>query len=526
MEYRAPSTLVTANRMLRRRSGACPPQYSQPEDDSETHPVDDSPDHLERKPTVLLLRRAPSPPLPALPRLSSRSVSPPLEPEQETPLLSLDESHHTDSDSESTFRSSPKTHRPDGPRHTNSEASIQTTTSTLLRLPTPDFTRTPQPTIASFFSPFGLSFLPRARPPLFSRSASRVCSEASEQCSSEDSAPSRTPSERSAGSSDSLGSSSNSIDAGHRALIQGVGTTDKFTHKWPRPQSLRDLEERVGKSAGVTVLEALEDGRGLGMGSTKPWTGFKWCLFFSVCTVFAYGTAGLVCALMTWFRTWGQADVMYVADNDVLILITLAASILIFTALVGMTGTLLNSRPILAVYTLLLWPAFAALLVIGYTSYKRSTFSLENKLNLSWSQYYTPLGRLLIQDSLHCCGYYNALHEATPSKRCYPRTMLPGCKGKLYRFESANLELVWSSVFSLVPLHLVNVLVALLCANHITYEFGKGITPEKYRLTSVDVKEDAKKLLKVVGYPRDSSAVYNEYAEDRLPLLQYESREC
>ncbi|KAJ7201762.1 tetraspanin Tsp2 family [Mycena rebaudengoi] len=494
MEYRAPSTLVTANRMLRRRSAS-------QRTIRRRHPVDDSPDHLERKPTVPPAPRSISPPSCA--SASFLSISPPpLEPEQETPLLSLDESHHTDSDSESTFRSSPKTHRPDGPRHTNSEASIQTTTSTLLRLPTPDFTRTPQPTIASFFSPFGLSFLPRARPPLFSRSASRVCSEASERISS------------------------NSIDAGHRALIQGVGTTDKFTHKWPRPQSLRDLEERVGKSAGVTVLEALEDGRGLGMGSTKPWTGFKWCLFFSVCTVFAYGTAGLVCALMTWFRTWGQADVMYVADNDVLILITLAASILIFTALVGMTGTLLNSRPILAVYTLLLWPAFAALLVIGYTSYKRSTFSLENKLNLSWSQYYTPLGRLLIQDSLHCCGYYNALHEATPSKRCYPRTMLPGCKGKLYRFESANLELVWSSVFSLVPLHLVNVLVALLCANHITYEFGKGITPEKYRLTSVDVKEDAKKLLKVVGYPRDSSAVYNEYAEDRLPLLQYESREC
>jgi len=185
---------------------------------------------------------------------------------------------------------------------------------------------------------------------------------------------------------------------------------------------------------------------------------------------------------------------MYVADFDILVLITLSASILIFVALVGTTGALLNSRPILAVYTLLLWPAFISMLVIGYTSYKRSTFSLDRKLNLAWSQYYTPLGRLLIQESLKCCGFYDALHEATPSKRCYPRTSLPGCKGKLYRFERDNLALIWSATFALVPLHIVNIVVALLTANHMTNTFGKGITPKRYRLCSMDVKKDAEKL--------------------------------
>jgi hypothetical protein len=232
---------------------------------------------------------------------------------------------------------------------------------------------------------------------------------------------------------------------------------------------------------------------------------------------------------------WDKADVMSVADGDILILITLAASILLFTSLVGMSGTLLNSRPILAVYTLLLWPALAALLAVGYISYHRATFSLDHKLNLSWSQYYTPLGRLLIQNSLHCCGFYSALHEATFSKRCYPRTSLPGCKGKLYRFDRENLAAIWMAVFSLVPLHLINILVALLCANHVTRTFGKGITPKRYRLSSEDVKADAERILSGIHgrgevrpvvrpeYSRaGSSGVFREDREDRTALLKDE----
>jgi hypothetical protein len=223
---------------------------------------------------------------------------------------------------------------------------------------------------------------------------------------------------------------------------------------------------------------------------------------------------------------------MYVADNDVLILITLSSSILLFTALVGMTGALLNSRPILAIYTLLLWPALISLLAIGYTSYKRATFSLDHKLNLSWSQYYTPLGRLLIQDSLRCCGFYSALHEATPSKRCYSRASLPGCKGKLYRFEQENLAMIWCATFSLALLHLVNVVVAFLCANHMTTTFGKGITPKKYRLSGVDVRADAERILtrmnagevRPVMRPElsraSSSGLFREDREQRAWLLE------
>lgn len=193
---------------------------------------------------------------------------------------------------------------------------------------------------------------------------------------------------------------------------------------------------------------------------------------------------------------WDQADVMNVADNDVLILITLTASAMVFIALVGMSGVFMNSRPVLATYTLLLWPALLSLLAVGYISYKRATFSLDHKLNLSWSQYYTPLGRLLIQDSLHCCGFYSPLHEGTPSKRCYARSPLPGCKRNLYRFEHDNLGFIWSTAFALALLHLVNIVIALLCANHVTETFGKGITPKKYRLSGTDVRADAENLLR------------------------------
>jgi hypothetical protein len=58
------------------------------------------------------------------------------------------------------------------------------------------------------------------------------------------------------------------------------------------------------------------------------------------------------------------------ADSDILIVITLASSIPLFTASMVATGALLNARPILAVCALLLWPTFISILAIGYISYK------------------------------------------------------------------------------------------------------------------------------------------------------------
>ena len=148
--------------------------------------------------------------------------------------------------------------------------------------------------------------------------------------------------------------------------------------------------------------------------------------------------------------------------------------------------------------------------------------------------------RLRIQNSLSCCGFYNALRasspvrcllapsdvvltspplsllprlarsdEATPSATCYPRSPLHGCKGKLYRFSKMALAQFATAAFSVVPIHLANIFVSLICSNHVNKSvpittkslerpsanlssrsirlFGKGITPKQYRLRCVSL---------------------------------------
>lgn len=80
--------------------------------------------------------------------------------------------------------------------------------------------------------------------------------------------------------------------------------------------------------------------------------------------------------------------------------ITLASSMCLVTALVGLVGTMLNSRPILAIYNLLLWPSLAAVLVIGYTTYRKQALNLDRKLNQAWSQFYDDAARLRLQNSV------------------------------------------------------------------------------------------------------------------------------
>lgn len=36
--------------------------------------------------------------------------------------------------------------------------------------------------------------------------------------------------------------------------------------------------------------------------------------------------------------------------------------------------------------------------------------------------------------------------------------------------------------FSLIPVQLAIMIIALLSSNHVTYRFGKGLTPKQYRL--------------------------------------------
>jgi hypothetical protein len=85
---------------------------------------------------------------------------------------------------------------------------------------------------------------------------------------------------------------------------------------------------------------------------------------------------------------------------------TTASAMMVFTALLGFSGIMLNSRPFLAVYTFLLWICLGLMVSPGYIAYKQRTFNLEGKINLQWSRLLGTEGRLRIQDAV-CPGASN-----------------------------------------------------------------------------------------------------------------------
>lgn len=77
-----------------------------------------------------------------------------------------------------------------------------------------------------------------------------------------------------------------------------------------------------------------------------------------------------------------------------------ATSLVLMTSLLGLTGTLLNSRPLLAFYAILLFPCFVALLIPAYVAYKRAAFELDRKMNLAWSEWWDERVKLVVQNSV------------------------------------------------------------------------------------------------------------------------------
>jgi Tetraspanin family len=197
----------------------------------------------------------------------------------------------------------------------------------------------------------------------------------------------------------------------------------------------------------------------------------------------AYTLTALIFALLTWFNVWKHADIVRVGNETELIISTLAATLGIITSLIGWAGILLNNRSFLAIYTFLLWITFIFLVMPGYLTYKRRTFNLEGKINSQWSRDLGAEGRLRIQDQLRCCGYFSPFVEATVSQSCYARSILPGCKLPYMKYERMVLQKWYTVSFALVPLHLLIILAGLLCSNHVTYRFGKGMMPKAYRLS-------------------------------------------
>lgn len=214
---------------------------------------------------------------------------------------------------------------------------------------------------------------------------------------------------------------------------------------------------------------------------------FPFCtlFYFLICLLqlSIYALAGLIFCLLTWFDVFEHADIVRVGNRTELILSTAAAVLASLTSVIGWAGILLNNRSFLAVYTFALWLCFALLVTPGYITYKQRVFNLEGKINAQWSRDLGADGRLRIQNKLHCCGYYSPFVEATVSQSCYARSVLPGCKEAYINFEKRVLYLWYTIAFSLVPFQLVIMLAGLLCSNHVTYRFGKGMMPKAYRLS-------------------------------------------
>ncbi|KIK69025.1 hypothetical protein GYMLUDRAFT_632949 [Collybiopsis luxurians FD-317 M1] len=249
--------------------------------------------------------------------------------------------------------------------------------------------------------------------------------------------------------------------------------------KFRRRKRRNNVASQLGKSIEVSEDEKTEENKS---GKNLRWNKFKWILFFANLLYSAYSLATLIVTLLVWFDVFEFADVVRVGNTTELIFSTLAASIGVLTSVVGWAGILLNNRSFLAVYTFLLWITFAFLLVPGYITYKRRTFNLEGKINLQWSRDLHDDGRLRIQNKLGCCGFFSPFVEATISQTCYSRSVLPGCKAGYLEYERKILERWYLICFCIVPAHIGVMLAALLCSNHVTYRFGKGMTPKAYRL--------------------------------------------
>ncbi|KAF5310670.1 hypothetical protein D9619_007723 [Psilocybe cf. subviscida] len=213
------------------------------------------------------------------------------------------------------------------------------------------------------------------------------------------------------------------------------------------------------------------------------WNKFKWTLFFTNLLLTIYSFTGLIFCLLTWFNVFERADIVRVGNRTQLAVSTVAACMGIFTSLLGWAGILLNNRSFLAVYTFLTWITFIFLLVPGYLTYKMRAFNLEGKINAQWSQALGADGRLRIQDELQCCGYFSPFVEATITQTCYARSILPGCKLRYLNFERMVLKRWYTIAFGLVPAHILVMVAGLLCSNHVTYRFGKGMMPKAYRLS-------------------------------------------
>lgn len=204
------------------------------------------------------------------------------------------------------------TPRPCLPARVQSNETIESNYSKASRLPSPDFTSRP----ARITDIFNIDNLQRK----FSFVRSLKDSDKQElQSHNSPSRPSResprqyyntskflssqTHDRKSLGSRTS--SSTSTIDSGKTYLLSGITTSTRFTHRWPKPASLKRLN--TGSSAiDLDSKERAKHGdfnAGLGFEYFGSWTVYKWVLFLSIVTVLTNSLVTLSYTINTWYQS-------------------------------------------------------------------------------------------------------------------------------------------------------------------------------------------------------------------------------
>ncbi|KAG0308174.1 hypothetical protein BGZ98_008764 [Dissophora globulifera] len=185
---------------------------------------------------------------------------------------------------------------------------------------------------------------------------------------------------------------------------------------------------------------------------------------------------------VSWTKSHLDSGIMMIANRNLLYLMMAAAPFGIFVAIIGYVGILSQSRKVLAIYSVLLWPLFGLITSIGYIGFRRNHVTLYQKLKFSWINEYTRDDRLIIQNALSCCGYRSLGDYPSYDLHCFPRAPLPSCESVFLQFQQDLLSNTSSVAFIVLPVQLLVMIAALLCSNHIDrlYRTAHPITPKIY----------------------------------------------
>ncbi|KAF8929170.1 hypothetical protein BGZ47_001235 [Haplosporangium gracile] len=199
----------------------------------------------------------------------------------------------------------------------------------------------------------------------------------------------------------------------------------------------------------------------------KRWTGSKWLLLFSALLLLGY-SAVILYTTLTYILQKAPKSSVVMEFHSNLVYLSLAGSVFgIASALVGLVGIFRENRIWLSYYTIVLWPGFALYVAVGYIAFRRAKQHLRAHIKDEWINEYTREQRLLVQHNLFCCGFQDSTNFAEYDMRCFPMTTLPDCEHKYSLFEKDLLTSLWTWSFTVAPLHLFVMVVALLCSNHV-----------------------------------------------------------